>query len=509
MQKFIYYLILGLLLWSCQEMPLIRAPFKGIENKAYQLTFDVSQGGILALPNGTKIEVPPNAFVTTEGTTVSGEVNVSYTEMQDVASILISGIPLNLGEGKEMEVMESAVMFDLRANQNGQPLNLAQGKSIETTISSNQRDSAYNLYRLDEGNKSWNYLDNVLPQTNTALLAAREKIENASQSAEELNLSNCVAFNYLEYIDVEKKPKDNLFNYYEYHNQPSQNTLKRLISEKIKGYGARFVDGSNWNFIKMKGKSYPIPMILWELEKPLPDGAYEVRNTSLKSTKLKNGRYLFDLTRYQPGNYKSGEPYKPGKWITLYSFIATPRMPLAELYGNPIKEWTASYDSLLREIEDQKAIAATQNEVVRSFAISELGIYNYDIIKDEQRVFVSANPVMDGQSIREGADFFAILKGRNSVIRYSSDGLDKFVLYPDQEVYLFKLIKGNQVLQMKGNPLADLNLEQLRQQENATLTIDFEKSAFEIQSAEDVSEFVAKVTGTVQSEVISMQFIAQ
>ncbi len=86
MQKYIYYLIAGLFLWSCHEIPLIRAPFQGIENNIHQLTFDNSSGGTLALGNGTKITVPPNAFVYTDGKSVTGEVTLAYTEMQDLSS---------------------------------------------------------------------------------------------------------------------------------------------------------------------------------------------------------------------------------------------------------------------------------------------------------------------------------------------------------------------------------------------------------------------------------------
>ena len=148
----------------------------------------------------------------------------------------------------------------------------------------------------------------------------------------------------------------------------------------------------------------------------------------MKATRLKGGRYLFALTKYQPAKRKPGEPYRYGKWITLYSFIAKPKMPLAELYANPMNEWSAAYDSLLQEVENQKAVAAVQNEVVRSFALNELGIYNYDVIKDEQRVLVSADPIMNGESIKEGTDFYAILEGRNAVIRYHPSRLDRFVL---------------------------------------------------------------------------------
>ncbi|MEL6561911.1 MAG: hypothetical protein AAFQ94_27235 [Bacteroidota bacterium] len=505
MQKFFYHLLAGLILWSCQELPLIRAPFNGVENKIHQLNFDADLGGTLALQNGSKIVIPPNAFVTADGALAKGEVTFSYTEMQDVASILISGIPLNIGEGKNMEVMESAVMFDLSANQNGKQLKLANGKTLKTSISSNQGDPSYNLYRLDQGKKSWDYLENIAPTPNPDLFAANQLIEEAGLKIDEMDLSKCVAFNYLEFIDVPKKPKDKLFNYYEYDEYPNLNTLKRLLSEKIKGYGARFVDGSNWEFIKIEGKSYPIPMVLWELEKPIPEGAYQVRNVSMKSKRLKNGRYLFELQRYDFGKRNAQGYYESGKWVKLYDFIAKPVMPLAALYANPMKAWTASYDSLLQEVESQKAIAAMQNEVVRSFEISDLGIYNYDVIKDEERVIVSAQPVMDGKSISEGADFFAILKGRNSVIRYRPQSLKRFVLYPGQEIYLFKLTDGNKVLQMKGNPLAGLDLTALGQQENPTLTIDFEMSDFEISSPEDVAAFIAKVTGGKSPAVISMK----
>ena len=484
---------------------MIRAPFKGVENKTHKLSFDVNVGGTLALPNGTKIDVPPNAFVTTDGASVNGEVTLSYTEMQDLASILISGIPLNIGEGKNMEVMESAVMFDLSADQDGKPLMLADGKSLQTSISSNQADPAYNLYRLDEVEKSWDYLDNIVPTPNPDLVAANQLIEEAGLKIDEMDLSKCVVFNYLEFIDVPKKPSDNLFNYYEYGEYPNVNTLKRLVSEKVKNYGARYVDGFNWNFIKIKGKSYPIPMVLWELEKPLPEEAYKVSNVSMKSTKLKNGRYLFELQRYSPGKRDADGYYRSGKWVKLYSFISKPVMPLAKLYANPMKEWTATYDSLLQEVENQKALAAMQNEVVRNFQISELGIYNYDIIKDEERVIVTAEPVMNGKSIREGADFFAILKGRNSVIRYSPQSLSRFVLYPGQEIYLFKLTEGNRVVQMKGNPLTGLDLKALGQQENTILKIEFETTDFQISSPKDVAEFVAKVTEDESPAVVSMK----
>ena len=463
------------------------------------MTFDAGAGGTLSVGNGTHLKVPANAFVDAAGAPVTGDVTLSYTEMQDVASILISGIPLNLGEGKDMQVMESAVMFDLSAAQGDEELQLGAGKSIETVISSNQGDPAYNLYRLDEGKRSWDYLDNIAPEENPDLLQANQNMEDASASAEALDVSKCVVFNYLEFIDVEKVPRDKLFNYYTYDDYPNINTMKRLISTKINGYGARFVDGYNWEFIKIGGKTYPIPMVLWELEKPLPEGAFKVRNTSMISKRLKGDRYLFQLRNYVIPKRKPGKPYKSGKWVVLYSFIAKPRMPLAELYANPIREWSVAYDSLLQEVEDQKAIAAIQNQVVRSFAINELGIYNYDVIKDEERIFVNAEPVMNGESIKDGTDFYAIMKGRNAVVRYSSYSLNKFVLYPGQSMYLFRLTEGNKILQMKGDPISGLDLKALAAEESPELTIEFEESDFVVESAGDVSKFIDQVTGKAQA----------
>jgi hypothetical protein len=119
---------------------------------------DASKGGSIAPESGTRISVPPDAFVDETGEKVSGEVQIDYREFRDPVDMIFSGIPMTYDSGGKVNEFQSAGMFEITASQQGKQVYLAQDKTLKVDFVSNDSSTAYNLYVLDEKKGTWDYL---------------------------------------------------------------------------------------------------------------------------------------------------------------------------------------------------------------------------------------------------------------------------------------------------------------------------------------------------------------
>lgn len=507
--KSLIFIFSGLVLFACGPDPaFVRAPFAGVSNQTVEQVMDAATGGVLSLGNGTEIHVPAHAFVNHEGQPVSGAVTIAYTEIDEPASILISGIPLNYGDKSNPSVMESAGMFDLSASAQGQPVELGEGKSIKTIISSNVEGDKYDFFQLNAEGNTWNKLGSTEPVDNPAIDSLTESIAAAESASEAFDLTNCFSFNYGYELDIiERKDryklKDKTFNYYTWDTAPAEETLRKILKAKLKSYGVSVFlkerghqrQGVYWN-----GRNHNPNLLLWKSERPIPNwivNSEKYRNPRIEA--IGKGRYRLTFMRWE---------YKDGEWTEYTDFTTymSPRMTLAELYANAPAERSAEYEALLAQAEQEKETLAAQNKVLREFNISKMGVYNYDYIKEEERLMVEAEIYLDGQPLEDMVtDLFVMIKDENAVLRYAKSGLDHFVIYPGQQVFAFMVVGGNGIAMQSDQALNDLDVNAYRANPDQVLRIDLMSTDYEINRPIDLAGFLdQEMNGISTGDALSM-----
>ncbi|NJL12863.1 MAG: WD40 repeat domain-containing protein [Microscillaceae bacterium] len=120
-------------------------------NVPYQsFVFQADKAQSLYLSEGTYISLPAQSFVYQDGRPVRGPVLLRYRELHSAADIIASGVPTLLGEGQPEQWMESAGMFEIRGEQNGQPIFIAPGKKLYVHMATRYPALGFQQYYLDE-----------------------------------------------------------------------------------------------------------------------------------------------------------------------------------------------------------------------------------------------------------------------------------------------------------------------------------------------------------------------
>ncbi len=114
---------------------------------------DTEVGGTIKLPNGTKLNIPQNAFVDKNNQPIEGKVQLHYREFHEAAQILASGIDMTYDSAGITQQFESAGMFELRGFQQENPVFIAPDKNIEVKMASFVAGNDFRFYYYDQTNK--------------------------------------------------------------------------------------------------------------------------------------------------------------------------------------------------------------------------------------------------------------------------------------------------------------------------------------------------------------------
>ncbi len=167
------------------SQPFINPPLKNVQAKFASYKVDSYKGGEYEYESGSKIIVPPNAFINESGKLVEGDVDISYTEFHDYVDFFLSGIPMTYDSASMTYHFESAGMIQIFAEQDGNPVQMQEGKSIDiilvselTTSNVNVSPKDFNVYKLNEKERNWTYegKDNMT-------ILAKETLENTTTEA--------------------------------------------------------------------------------------------------------------------------------------------------------------------------------------------------------------------------------------------------------------------------------------------------------------------------------------
>jgi|GEM_PF-2839183 len=142
MKKIIYFLItIPILLISCKpelsgesnKQPLIgKITEFHIKNRNEQqvVTINSGIGAVINASKGAKIHLPANGFITEDGQSVTGNVNVLVKEIFTPMEMILNDMPTTSGG----QLLESGGEFLIKVSQNNDPLKLAPGNFIRIVI---------------------------------------------------------------------------------------------------------------------------------------------------------------------------------------------------------------------------------------------------------------------------------------------------------------------------------------------------------------------------------------
>lgn len=195
---------------------------------------DANQGGTYTYGRrGSRVVIPPRAFMDRSGNIVQGEVDIRYKEYHDFVDFFLAGIPMEYDSAGVQYILESAGMIEIYAEQNGERVYMTPEENIavelisEIALKDSTTAPTYNIYKLDEDKRNWVYqtVDNIqiLEKVESAstIFNSESEIETAHQS--ELTT---VKTNY------EKELK----------------TIEASVPKAVRPRKPRRADGSNFSF---------------------------------------------------------------------------------------------------------------------------------------------------------------------------------------------------------------------------------------------------------------------
>lgn len=118
-------------------------------------SIDNQKGGTITHPSGTRITVPVGIFIDQKGHPIKGKVDLDYLEYRDPIDFILSGIPMSDINGQAGDHFNSAGMFTLQAQKDGQPVQLQKGQQLEVDFEPTQSLDDMSFFQLEADGQQW------------------------------------------------------------------------------------------------------------------------------------------------------------------------------------------------------------------------------------------------------------------------------------------------------------------------------------------------------------------
>ena len=331
----------------------IAPPVEEYQPEAEVYTIDNTKDTIIISDHGSFVNIPANAFVDKSGKSVES-VELNFTEYTNPADILFSGIPMEYITEEGTETFQSAGMCEISAKANGEELKIAEGKTIDIGLKNKAQDSDYNLYYFDKTKGEW--------------------IEKEKEIA-------------VETTPLPVQPID-----------PSKVDSARIIEVKVETVELRRQDawsGSSFYLLPGEEPQYQNRPVGWfeaNIYKTAQKGAFRLQlNGVLDGKEVKE--ILLVQPMVAPEDYETAvAEFQQNMRLHAVTVMYKRNKEMADAFMEEEKE-RAKQDSLIaeqvaliKELVRQDSIAnyarnkasEIQTEVIRTFSINQVGIYNCD-----------------------------------------------------------------------------------------------------------------------------------
>ncbi len=382
---FLFSVVAAALLWviACSpEKEAIRQIDKPLpEVSLGQETFiiDTSKDTLLEMKSGSSIFIPANSIVDADNKPVA-EVKFMYEEYTDVASMLLSGIPMTYDSAGESNIFQSAGMFWVNATKtDGEQLFVSDDKEIEVNIVSDVSDETgeFNFYEFDTATGNWNYLTTA---------SADEYIPESEEITEETNEGY-----------VYTGPKIDFVFEMEFTND--------------------YADAEEFNNMLWKysgNKEYKDP----EMESWIFTTSWTT--TDIEKDPDNEGEYILELYNNETSFVTSIVPVK------------------GQNYSNEeFNEQVEELDENIVKITNANLQARNEERFKRTMGLSGFGYFNWDAIhKFRKTINAQVEFMAEGSKITNPTRIYQVFTEINGMVEHNPDGKNSVVLTPDMD-YLF------------------------------------------------------------------------
>lgn len=471
------FLAISLLTFACKTekkssqksnlSSVVRPPIPALDPMFHEFIFDAENGGDFQLTNGTSIHLPANALTDGSGRSISGKALLKYREMHNASSVYLSGIPLQFKDAKgNPQTLQTAGMFDIRAEQDGNALLLASGKQIDVHMASYQIENDYDKWILNEKTGLWTNLGKSDTEINVSKKLKKKELEKLNAGLPFPLDQNYFAFSYASLLDIT------------YEKNRSAIPSKSSILAKAKAYGLEYSNISTWDYITYKGRETATSLLVWKnlSGKPIPKGHQYLLAELLQ---LSGDKYLMNI--------------KNEKNKSVFSGKVEIAMTLQSLYKFPPEHWIAHYEQAKASIDSSNAYYELMADVFRDFSIREFGIYNFDrCMQKDGSVEMSASFKFDEPVNIEDKDFEVVYVGsdKRTIIKFPSTSWKIFTIMPDNKARLFALLPGNKVALFSEKDFASVDFNSIKSMSQPTHEFHLHTLPEEVKSPADLNRLV-------------------
>ncbi len=429
--------------------------------------FDASKGAQINYESGAKVIVPKNAFVDENGNPVTGEVKLEFSEINDPASIIASGLPMCIEENGKVGYMESGGMFEINAKQGDSKLRLAEGKNIEIQTMSN-KPGDFNFYEYDGNNETWVEQNK---QNLTATSGPNEQVSDSILGGSELlsmELSSTESAPVIK--PIKAKSTDFIFD---------------LKVDNMEKWGLKNWEGIMWKFANQssndKNESHWLFNRKWE---SIIIGAFDYNKSTCSITASYNERIV------QTNK-------KTGKKKVSYKKVSKKEQITPVLFGNGYKLALEQYSKELnrkakeqnRIAQRQKSYAASQS-FLRSVRVQNLGVYNWDrIIKQPEMLVMNANYKVEGIYDHEDLPVVYMITGdKRELITFYQRAEGNLAFNPNYTNTLLAIMPNQELALIKTTNLPNGINSQARS--GKTVTINLNPTGVFVNSTDELNDFI-------------------
>ncbi|MBX7094305.1 MAG: hypothetical protein K1X56_06250 [Flavobacteriales bacterium] len=430
--------------------PLVKSPVPEFNPPLQKLELVAETGAELFVEGskGSKIIVPANVLVDSLRRPIKGKVTFHYREFHDAASVYCAGIPMDYDAAGILKRFETAGMFELRAEQNGNTVYVDSGKTISVQLASMVGGNDYHFFYLDEqGTRNWHYMGDEGGAPNPE----KEKLKKKKYgSALKIPLGpEYFSFNYMAALDVMMNDNYSLIN----KNRNDAGTKSR-----IKDYGLNWSNIYNYQSITFEGKKYLASMLVWKnlTGVPFPDWAGKAESVL---TQVYGNVYEIVI------DDKAGHFYK-GKIEAV--------MSLKSLFAFSASQWKSKYEETLAKVKADEKRMNELADVYRTMEINQFGIYNYDrFLNDENAVSVHADFKFDRDAgILQNQEVCYVSSSNRSLVKFPYEKWNNVVLIPDPGAKLFAVLPGNYVAVFSSKKYKQLDFRQMKYRSPVSMSFE-------------------------------------
>ena len=292
-------------------------------------TFDADSGIVIQRPTGTNIKIDPGSFSDSAGGKVTGKIKLMVREFHDADALFYSGIPMSIDSRRE-EFLQSAGMIELRAFSNGKKIDLTAGNTATIDLASFKDAKEYRLFYLKD-DQNWSATDTF---TNSINL-------RKSQELQELQ--------------------------YKYKNGKQDLYLDLVTNLEYAPYLRPFKD-LQW---KVAAKDVDDALmdamrVHWDEVKVIPPKGISRKYTLIFTEKVRS--------------------YEDTGLTRTYSLKADPISSGKRVSRGQMSSLIDEKDKILALMEEEKKRIERQADLVNSFKIDKMGIWNIDKIMNAEEM---------------------------------------------------------------------------------------------------------------------------